>query len=56
MTGSSVIANFAHAVASATSLPEVTTTARTFAKDIQRAGVSDVCALILTRRRVELRS
>jgi hypothetical protein len=56
MTGSSVIAQFAHAIAAATTLPEATTTARTFAKDIQRAGVNDICALILTRRREELRS
>lgn len=56
MTGSNVIANFAHAIASDKTLEQVTTTARTFAKDIQRAGVSDICALILTRRREELRS
>lgn len=56
MTGSNVIANFAHAVAAAQSLQEATTTARTFARDIQRAGVNNICALILTRRREELRS
>lgn len=56
MTGSNVIASFAHAVAAAGTLQDVTTTARVFAKDIQRSGVSDICAQILTRRREELRS
>lgn len=54
MTGSNVIANFAHAVAVATSRDELQKVGSTYRKDIRAAGVREICAGIFTQRQQEL--
>lgn len=54
MTGSNVIASFAHAVAAAKTQDELSVASQTFRRDIGRTGVREACLMIFYQRKKEL--